>query len=380
MRFPLPVLAALAASMLVAPALAAQQEIPRRLDFSTDTAIQPVRQESSRALRNAFVRNQTLLGLTVYGPSFGVMVGNDGLTSAAGYLVMAGGSFFASAEYARRREITEGKLVLSTAMAWRTAASGLWLAYELDGEGKSRAAATLLGGLGGTVAGVIVGGGLSGGEATAMVFGHDLAYASAVAVSFAIQPDLAESQVLDDRHVVAWTTAGLLGYYGGHRYARRSPYNITVGDVRTMWLGAAIGALGASTFLANSDPSDQTTALTLLGGALVGTFAADRFLVRRYDHSRGEGGFVALGALAGGVMGVGVGVLVAGEAQRDGALTFALATIGALGGVALSERFLQTSPDAGRSSALGRLTFDPMGAVAAAARTPGRHTLLRFTF
>ena len=91
-----------------------------------------------------------------------------------------------------------------------------------------------------------------------------------------------------------------------------------------MWLGAAIGAVGASTFIANSDPSDQATALTLLGGALVGTVGADRFLVRRYDHSRGEGGFVALGALAGGVMGVGVGVLVAGEAKRDGSLTCAL--------------------------------------------------------
>ena len=147
-----------------------------------------------------------------------------------------------------------------------------------------------------------------------------------------------------------------------------------------MWLGAAIGATGAATFIVNSDPSSGTTALTLLGGALLGTVGADRFLVRRFDHTRGEGGFVSLGGLAGGVMGIGFGVLIAGEADRGGSLTLGLATLGSIGGVALSERFLQTSRDAGRASALGRATFDPLGAVAAATRAPGRHTLLRYTF
>lgn len=380
MRSTLLPLAAAAALAVLAPSAAAQQEVPRRLDFATDTALTPQRRETPSAIRNAFVRDQTLLGLAVYGPAFAAMVGDDGITGTAGYLVMAGGSFFAAAEYARRKEITEATLLLSTAMAWRTAGSALLMAAETGASRKPAAAMTLLGGLAGTSAGLILGRGLTGGEAAATVFGHDLAYASAIALSFALEPDLTDGGVMDERFAAAWTASGLLGYVAGRLYAKRAPYNITVGDVRTMWLGAAIGATGAATFIVNSEPSAPTTALTLLGGALIGTVGADRFLVRRFDHSRGEGGFVSLGGLAGGVMGIGIGVLVAGEADRGSSLTLGLATLGAIGGVALSERYLQTSRDAGRAAALGRLTFDPLGAVAAATGTPGRHALLRYTF
>lgn len=359
---------------------AAQQEVPRRLDFSTDTVLPARPPEATRALRNRFVRNQTILGLSVYGPSFAAMVGTDGVTGTAAYLVMAGGSFFASAEYARRAEVTEAKVLLSTAMAWRTAGSALFIGSETEAKGRSVAAMTLVGGLGGTVAGVLLGNGLTGGEAAATVFGHDLAYASAVAVSFAVAPDLSDPGVLDARYAAGWTAAGAVGYVLGNAYARRVPYNLTVGDVSTLWLGAGVGALGASTFIANNDPSNQTIALTLLGGALAGTVAADRFLVRRYDHSRSDAAFVSLGAFAGGVMGVGVGVLAAGEADRDGSLTRSFATLGAIGGIFMAERYLQTDRDAGRASRLGRLELHPMGAVAAASGAPGRHTLLRYTF
>ena len=155
MRSPLPVLAALAASMLVAPALAAQQEIPRRLDFSSDTAVQPVRQESTRALRNAFVRNQTLLGLTVYGPSFGVMVGNDGLTGTAGYLVMAGRLVLRVGRVRAAPRDDRGRSS-SSPRRWRGAPpdprSGS--PTRPTAKRKSSAAATLIGGLGGTVSGL----------------------------------------------------------------------------------------------------------------------------------------------------------------------------------------------------------------------------------
>jgi hypothetical protein len=371
---------AVGSAVPLATPLAAQQEVPRRLDFSTDTVLPPQQPESTRGLRNAFVRDQTVLGLTVYGPAFAVMVGGDGLTGTAGYLVMAGGSFFASAELARHVRITEGRLILSTAMAWRTAGSALLIASEAGGERRPSAAATLLGGLGGTAAGLYLARNLGAGEAAATVFGHDLAYVSAIALSFVAEPDLTDTGVMDERFAAAWTASGLLGYAAGLNYARRVPYNLTVGDVQTMWLGAGIGALGAATFIANSDPSNQATALTLLGGALAGTVAADRFLVRRYDHTRGEAAFTALGALAGSVMGVGVGVLVAGEARRDGSLTVGMATLGAVGGVVMAERYLGTARDAGRASRLGRLSLDPIGAVAAATRMPGRHSLLRYTF
>ena len=166
--------------------------------------------------------------------------------------------------------MTEGRLLLSTAMAWRTAGSALLIASETNGERRPSAAATLIGGLGGTAAGLYLARNLSGGEAAATVFGHDLAYVSAIALSFAVQPDLTDSGVMDERFAAAWTASGLVGYAAGLSYAKRVRYNLTVGDVQTLWLGAGIGALGAATFLANSDPSNLATALTLLGGALVG--------------------------------------------------------------------------------------------------------------
>lgn len=365
---------------MIAPPLAAQQEIPRRLDFSTDTVLPPRPADSTRELRNLFVRNQTILGLSVYGPSFAAMVGGDGVTATAAYLVMAGGSFFASAEIARRVELTDARVLLSTAMAWRTAGSALFISGETGVDRRPAAAATLIGGLGGTTVGMLVGRGLSGGEAAATIFGHDLAYASAIALSFAGAPDLDHTHSFGSRYAAGWTAAGSIGYLLGYGYARRVPYNLTIGDVRTLWLGAGIGALGASTFIAMDDAGNGTIALTLLGGALAGTVGADRFLVQRYDHSQNDAAFVSLGALAGGVMGVGVGVLVAGEADRGGALTRGFATLGAIGGVLMSERYLETSRDAGRPSRLGRLEFDPIGAIGAAAGAPGRHTLFRYTF
>jgi hypothetical protein len=372
-------LAALAAALLPSFA-AAQQEPPRRLDFSADTALRAEPRETPRAIRNAFVRDQTVLGLTVYGPSFAALVGEDAITASAGYLVMAGGSFFAAAEYARRREITEATLVLSTAMAWRTAGGALLLAAESEAGRRQTGAATLLGGLGGTALGLRLGRGLTAGEAAATTFGHDLAVVSAIAASFAVDPALADSAGIDERHAAAWVASGALGYLLGRSYAQRVPYNVTVGDVETLWLGAGVGALGAGTFLVAGDPSTTTTALGLLGGALAGTVAADRWLVRRFDHTRSEGAFVALGSLAGSVMGIGVGVLVAGEANRDGPLTLGFATAGAVGGIVLTERYLQTARDAGRTGRLGALSLDPRGALAAVAGVPGRHPLLRYVF
>src|SRR5688500_19508992 len=46
--------------------------------------------------RNAFIRGQTLLGLTVYAPAFAGAIGDNASTASAAYLVVAGGSFFAA--------------------------------------------------------------------------------------------------------------------------------------------------------------------------------------------------------------------------------------------------------------------------------------------
>lgn len=359
--------AALLALTFVLPAdsVAAQQEEPTSL------------------ARNAFVRDQTILGLIVYGPAFAALVADNGVTASAGYLVMAGGTFFAAAELSRRVDITEARQLLSTRMAVRSAAGALYISTAADSRAKTNGAAALIGGLGGTAMGLAMGKGLTSGEAMATVFGHDLAFMSAAAVTVAADPDVTDGRGLSDQaRALVLTGSGWAGYALGRLYAGRAPYNVTAGDVKALWIGTAIGATAAGAVIAESNPNDQTVALTLLGGALIGTVLGDRVIVRRYDHARGEGNLLALGAAAGGLMGVGVGVgvLAAGEAVRGGALTLGLAALGASAGVVLTERHLQPLGDAGRPYGLGRLTINPAGLASLASGVRGMHSLAQFTF
>ncbi len=361
--------------------LAAQDASPRA-EVPELRADSSFRSRTSRELRTRFVRDQTILGFTVYGPSFAAMVADDGVTAGAAYLVMAGGSFFASAELSRRMDITEARHLLSTAMAWRTAGAALALSGTGDAGARSVGAVTLLGGFAGTGAGLMLGKGLTGGEAAATVYGHDMAALSALAAITLIHGSLLTSDegLSDEGTIAAATVAGWFGYGVGRAYARRAPHNVTVGDVQALWIGTTIGALGAATTIASADPDDRTVAGALLGGSLLGAWASERFLVRRYDHTRAEGNLLALGGTAGALMGIGLGILIAGEADRGESLTFGFATAGAIGGVAMTERYLQPARDRGRLAFLERVELRPLGAVAAATGRPGAHTLLRFTF
>ena len=383
----------LVALALCSPVLGAQQEPPRRLEFPADTtktatdSTRPsrdtvgVRGQTSRELRNRFVRDQTALGFAVYAPAFALMVGDDGVTGAAGYLVMAGGTFFAAAEVTRRVNITDARHILSSAMALRGAGSALLIAGQSGMQTSPTAAVALIGGLAGTTTGLLLGGGLTAGEAAATVFGHDFAALTAFAITASGDSDPFNDAGVDKTTAaVAWTAAGIGGYFAGHWYARHAKHNVTVGDVQALWLGSSIGVLGAGAVIASSSPSGATTALTLLGGGWLGTFAAERLLVRRYDHSRGDGNLLALGGTAGALMGMGIGILVSGEADRGASATLGFATVGAIGGVAMAERYLQPERDAGRLALLERLSISPTALVAAASRQPGQHALVRFIF
>lgn len=376
-------LGALVAIFLLTSAVSAQQEPPRRLDLSSDAPPDTTgpRWGSSRELRARFVRDQTILGLAVYGPAFATMVGRDGVTGTAGYLVMAGGTFFAAAELTRRVRITEARSLMSSAMALRGAGSALLITTQSDMDVRPGAGIVLLGALAGTGSGLYFGGGLTGGEAAATVMGHDLAMGTAIALTFAGDADPFDSSGVDPMTAaVGWTAAGLGGYFGGRWYAGVAKHNLTVGDLQTLWTGATIGALGAGATIASSSPSNEVVATTLLAGGWLGVVLTERTLVRRYDHTRGEANLVALGGAAGALMGMGVGILIAGEADRGESLTLGFATLGAVGGVAMSERYLQPDRDAGRLAWLERLRITPGALAAAAMGAPGKHTLLSFTF
>jgi hypothetical protein len=374
-------LVALGACLLAAP-VAAQQEPPRRLEF--DSTASPPRQPTDRTIGNGFVRDQTILGAFLYAPSFAIALGDDGVTSAAAYLVVAGGSFFAATELTRRLEITEARRDLAFGLPLRGAGTTLLLGHATGLDRGQRGAVVFLGSVGGMAGGLMLGRGLTPGEGAATIFGHDLGFLSGVAVSVIAQGDGGNAVFdVEDQagRVALWTGSGVAGLVLGRRYAARASHNVTAGDVQALWLGTTIGALAATSLIVETDADARTTAGALLVGGLGGTFVAERFLVRRYDHTRSEGNLLSLGAAAGGVMGVGLGVLVGGELERGTALTLGLATAGAVGGIALTERYLQPVGDGGkRTGDAGRLRLDPFAGIATAMRAPGRHSLVSFTF
>lgn len=371
----------------------AAQEPPRRLDFSQDSAATPARDTvvreprlTSPVMRTVFVRNQTALGLSAYGPAFAAMIGTEPATRIAAYMVMAGGTFFAANELTRQLEITPAREVLSSRMAWRGAVSGFSIALATDSRSKEAGAMTLIGGLGGSAIGLALGTGLTEGEAVATVVGHDLFVLSSLAVTYIADANDTDGTGLSAQsRVLIPMVAGWGGYALGRLYAGRAPYEVTAGDALLLWLGAGVGGLAGGTAIAESSPSNQAVAGALLVGGLAGVWAADRWIVRRYDHTRSEGTLVALGGGAGSLMGIGIGVLISGDGDRTSAPTLAFATLGAIGGIYLAERSTQPAADGGRrvevgDGALSRLQVNPMAAFAAATRAPGQHAIVRFTF
>jgi hypothetical protein len=381
-----PLLRALGGLALVAASLAAQQDPPRRLDLGTSVdEVETPRQDdgqTSREMRNAYVRGQLGLGLVSYGPALAVMLGTEPATRIAGYMLMAGASFFAANEVTRQMNVTPARHVLSTRMGARGSLNFVLLgnAWQLP-EGEI-GALTLIGGLGGSAAGLWMGGGLTEGEAVASVVGHDLVAASTYAVTWMVDPregdadGLSRSARLAIPMVLGWG-----GYAIGRSWAGNALYEVTAGDAMLLWLGAGIGSAAAATTIVESDPQTQTIAGVLLAGGLIGVWGADRYFVRTFDHTRGEGALVATGAGAGALMGIGLGVLISGDAERNSAPTMAFGTMGAMAGAWLTERYAQPARDEGRRYEVGsRVQFSPAGAVAAMTRAPGVHPILRITF
>jgi hypothetical protein len=327
--------------------------------------------ETDRATRNAFIRNQTLLGLAVYAPSFAYTVTNDDAGRVASWLLVSGVSYFGASTIARDIGITPAMNRLSTHAALHGGAAGLGIGEAFDMSRDGRAAAAFLGSVGGAAAGVVLGRDMTPSEAVATGFGADVAAGLALGLALGAGADSRTASG-------AMVAAGLAGYPLGLYYARNVPYNVTAGDVRALAVTAVVGALATTPFLTQSDPSGSTVALALTGGAVAGLVAGDRFLVRRFDHNTAEGTLLALGAGAGGLMGAGVATLIESNQGGDGLLVASLGTVGAVAGIVVSERLLLPRADARRLAS--GLTVQPLGLAMAAAGMPGNHPLVRLTF
>ena len=347
---------------------------------------------TDRGDRNKFIRNQTLLGLFVYAPAFATAITDDDAGGVSAYLLMAGGTFFGASQLARDVTISPAMRSLSTHGGLHAAAAGGAIAYALgagdddletpdgsindDGDDDVISASILVGGLAGTAAGLYFGNNMTSGQAVASGFGAD---AVALTVLGGI---LAAQGGNDDRpHGLNRADAALLvaaagvGYPMGYMYARRVPYMVSGGDVGTLWISGLLGA-SVTGILAAGEATELTpTALLLTGGFVGGLFAGDRIFVRRFDHTAGDAMQMALGGLAGGLMGLGVAHLI--DESDSGYLGMGLWAAGAAGGVAITHALIEPGGDEGRFSSL---RFNPTGAALAAAGIRGRYPIVSLKF
>jgi hypothetical protein len=341
--------------------------------------------------RNAFVKNQTLLGIFAYGPAFAVAIGDNAAGATAGYLVVAGGSFFAASEIARRKTISRAQSDLAFNMGHNGALAGWGTMYLFRAEDQGQAAGAFIGGITGATLGVGLGRGMTEADAVGAAFGSDIGaligWGTVEAIGggekcTTINPPSGFSftecrRRLSARSEVAMILAsGILGYPMGILYPRNARYHVTPGDIQTLWGTALLGATTGGAFLGTNN-SVRTAASVLTLGGVLGILAGDRLLVQRYDHSRTDGGRVTLGTLAGGLMGAGVAALINSH-DPSPHLVLGLASVGGLAGLIITERYLDPGSDAGQQRF--RITFNPASIALMATRTLGNHSLIDVRF
>jgi hypothetical protein len=355
--------------------------LPPDLPSQVSAGMRRAASNANRATRNAFVRDQVILGLLVYAPSFATTITNNGTAWTAGYLLAAGSSFFGALEASRELNITPAMHHLSTQAAVRGGAIGGLLSYGISGTDDEHAiaAGVFFGSVGGTAAGLYFGQEMREGVAQAAGFGADALAALTVGTLFMAQGDgTTPSERLRPEWALWIGGAALAGYPLGALYARRAPYNVTAGDVYALYVSSVVGVAAAVPFIIDGHPTDREVATALTSGLVLGAVAGERFLVRRVDHSRGDGTLLGLGAIAGGLMAAGLFTLINQDSEKD-AVQWAFAAAGGIAGMALTERYLTPDRDAGRTAS-SRIRFTPGALALAAAGVPGRFPVLNVAF
>lgn len=311
--------------------------------------------ELSQPAGNAFVRNQTFLGLIAYGPATAALLSNSGGPAAVGgYFVAAGSAFFVAARTVKNRNVTRAQNLLASHAGIRGGLAGAGIAAIASADGGPAYGAPILAGaLVGTVAGYRFARNQSDGEAATSALIADLSAATTAGISAAFGAFENERDSLGFEPagvpsrgkvaIGATIGVGLLGYALGPQYARRASYNVTAGDASVAFAGAAIGALAASAIPTARDVDSRTAAGVATAGLLAGFVLSDRLLVRKADRTAANGTLAQLGAAAGALMGGGVAVMA--ETERQG--TLALLTVGGALGLIAADRILEPGPDGG---------------------------------
>ena len=346
----------------------------------------------SEPVRGSFVLNQTLLGALVFGPAAAALVA-DPAGSTAAYLAVTGGAFFIAASLTQNTTVSRAQNHLSWHSARRGAIAAdlaLIAATGDDADEKATAGALLAGGIAGDLIGFGLGKPMTDAEAHGTSHGSTVtaALAGGVLGSFGVF-DYNEGSARAG--LLGIIGAGAVGYPLGLRYVRGAPYRVTAGDVGTMVTSEFLGMGAVATLIPQDTWEDHPhlSAALVTGGFALGALAADRFLVRPFDHTEAEARLLQYGAVAGGLIGIALPVLANANNPN---VYFGTATLGGIIGAALTTSYMK--PEAARVG-LGRepsrrvgekpsSRFDvrlaPEGAVLAGLGQKGNHSILSVTF
>jgi hypothetical protein len=340
--------------------------------------------------RNAFIKNQTLLGFLFYAPAFSIAIADNGAGATAGYFVVAGGTFFAASEISRRTSISRAQSDLATNMGHNGTLAGWGAMYAIGATRRAQAAGAFVGGLTGASLGLGIGRNMTEADAVGAAFGSDVGALIGWGTAEAIRgketctpnpdptlPPSCSRSLSNKSEVMLVLASGIIGYPMGVLYPRNARYNVTPGDIQTLWGTTMLGMATSGALFLGDKSSGRAVATSLTAGGVIGIIAGDRFLVQRYDHSRTDGGRVVLGAVAGGLMGAGIATLT-NTSNPNTHLVLGLASVGGLIGIIATERYLDPASDAGQPRI--RVTFNPAGFVGLATRAPGNHSLLNVRF
>ncbi len=325
----------------------------------------------SEPARGAFLRNQMILAAALYGPLL-ASLSDDGQTATALYLISVGGSYFALNNISRTTPITRAQNDLATDGAIRGAGTAAGMMRAFGGEDvhqKTYSGIALGGAVVGSAIGYVRGRGLTDSEAHAAMSASTFAAGTVLGIAGSFGPDRESAERTVAGSMVA---AGLVGYLLGPHYPRRARYTVTAGDVRLLTVGAVLGVAAGVTPFVDADDIRGAFAGGTIGG-LAGIALAERGWARRYDNSTGDVTQTWLGTIAGGLLGGAVTVLVEPD---EASVAMGLVTGGAVVGALAGHSFAKAAP----AKRLGALRFTPENLAFAAARVPGRHSVLSLSF
>jgi hypothetical protein len=318
----------------------------------------------------------------MYAPAAATLT-HDAKAGTVVYLVSVGGTYFLVTDLSKHLTITKAQNALSTDGALRLtgAVFGLYRAFDVDLNTDISAATALVSGIGGSLLGYRLGRGLTDAESKAMTSGSTFGGATAIGVAGTL--GLFETDNTERWLAATAVAGGVIGYFTGPTYPRSVRYNVTKGDIQLIDLAALLGVMSAAIPIADNNDVDSRLASGLLtAGGLVGLWAGDRIFAQRYDHTESESRLVALGALAGGLIGAAIPVLAESE---SGPFILGSVTLGAIVGTMGAERLVvprAARPDTRRSGASNApgLQLNLGAAAMAALRRPGVYQIGRITF